>query len=172
MHLPIRSILALSVLVVVLAACGTTVAGSPEPSTPVATPAEPTVAPSQAPSEAPSQAPSEEPASPDVVGTLTMVDGVAVGGPGGSIAESLASGITDPMLVNGVLFMADDGTIYLASEITDAAAPTFGGPTLEVIGYPENAPEWDPANANLTGLQEVNGVLFFDPAQLFGVVES
>ena len=170
MRLSIRSTLALSLLVVILAACGTAAGDSPVPSSPApSSAAEPSDEPSQAPSEAPSEEPSD---APDADGTLTMVDGMAVGGPGGSIEDALASGMTDPMLVNGVLFMAEDGTIYLASEVSDADAPTFGGPTLEVIGYPENAAEWDPANADETNLKVVNGTLFFERAQLFGVVES
>ncbi len=100
-----------------------------------------------------------------------MVDGVTVSGPGGSIADALASGITEPYLVNGVLFNDGSGTLYLASSITDAEAPTFGGPMLEVINYPEGGAEWDPAHAADTGLQEANGVLFFADSHLFGVVE-
>ena len=97
---PIRSTLALSVLVVILAACGTTASTSPEPSAP------PSSSPAE-PSSSPSEAPSEEPdASPDVVGTITMVDGVSVGGPGGSIAEALAANMPEPMLVNGVFYIS------------------------------------------------------------------
>lgn len=166
MRHPIRSTLALSVLVVILAACGGTASTSPTPSVPPSSsPAEPTTSPSEAPTETPE-------ASPEVVGTITMVDGVSAGGPGEAIADALAMGMTHPTLVNGVLFMDADGAIYLASSITDASAPTFGGPMLEVIGYPENTADWDMANADVTGLQEANGVLFFEDAQLYGVVEQ
>jgi hypothetical protein len=165
MRLPIRFTLGLSILVVVLAACATATAPTPEPSAPQpSSPSEPSTTPSPS-AETPE-------ASPEIVGTITMVDGVVVGGPGGSIADALASGITDPMLVNGVLFMDADGTIYLASTLTDPAAPSFGGPMLEVVGYPENTADWDMANADVTGLQEANGIRFFETAQLYGVVDS
>ena len=175
----IRFGLAASVLAIILAACGTTAGQAPDPTIPPSTPThapEPSPTPSPEPTEAPaspSEAPAESPdASPESDGTFTMVDGVAAGGPGGSISEALASGITDPMLVNGVLYKDLDGTIYLASSLTNASAPTFAGPTLQVIGYPESTADWDPAYAEDTGLKEANGVLYFEFAQLFGVVEG
>jgi hypothetical protein len=166
MRLPIRSIAGLTILVVTLAACATTAAPSAEPTAPSSTPsAEPSTAPTQAPAETPT-------ASPEIAGTLTMVDGMAVDGPGESIADALAAGRTKPTLVNGAIFVDARGTIYLASSLTDAAAPTFAGPILEVVGYPENTADFDMAHADVTGLQEANGIRFFETAQLFGVVES
>ena len=156
MRTPIRSLLFLSLLAVVLAACGTT-AGTPAESTP--------------PSSAPSDPPSESPdATPEVDGTITFVDGVAVGGSGGSIANALAAGSDEPMLVNGVFYMDTDGNLYLADSLTDASVPTFGGPILEVLNYPDSPDTWDMANAEVTGLQEANGVRYFENNQLFGVV--
>lgn len=108
--------------------------------------------------------------SVEVDGTLTMADGVSVGGPGGSIADALASGMTEPMLVNGVIYKDTDGKIYLATSVTDAAVPAFGGPILEVVNYPDSPADWDMENAELLGLQEANGVIFNDNAQLYGVV--
>lgn len=151
----------MSILAVVLAACGTTGASTPES----------TATPPPSASPDPSTAPSESPdTSVEVDGTLTMVDGVSVGGPGGSIADALDSGLTEPMLVNGVIYKDTDGTIYLAASVTDAAAPTFGGPVLEVVNYPDSPADWDMENAELLGLQEANGVIFNDNAQLYGVV--
>ncbi|MGH2429912.1 MAG: hypothetical protein ACRDGV_13710 [Candidatus Limnocylindria bacterium] len=158
MNPSVRSILAISALVVILAACGTTAASAPE------SPAPASPAPA-APSEAP-------PASPDVAGTISVVDGVAVGGQGVSIAEAIASPMTEPVLVNGVLFMDTDGTLYLADSLTDASAPTFGELRLRVLDYPASEAEWDIENAELTGLQEANGILFFENKQVFGVIES
>ena len=150
----------------VLAACGTAATPSPEPSEPApSTPTEPSATPSVAPSEEPD-------ATIEVDGTITFVGGASVGGPGGSIADALAMGMTEPMLVNGVLFRDTDGTIYLADSVTDATEPTFGGPILEVLEYPDSADMWDMANAELTGLQEANGVLFLENNQLYGVVEE
>ena len=99
-----------------------------------------------------------------------MVDGVSVGGPGGSIADALESGTTEPMLVNGAIYKDTNGTIYLATSVTDEAEPTFGGPILEVVNYPDSPADWDMENAELLGLQEANGVIFTDNAQLYGVV--
>lgn len=118
----------------------------------------------------PAAAPSASPgASVEVAGTITVVEGAAVGGPGGSIAEALAIGMTEPMLVNGVLFRGNDGTIYLADSVSDPATPTFADPILEVAHYTETEGEWDMANAELLGLQEANGVVYRE-VQLYGVV--
>jgi hypothetical protein len=118
----------------------------------------------------PAAAPSESPgASVETAGTISVVEGGAVGGPGGSIAEALAMGMTEPMLVNGVLFRGSDGTIYLADSVSDPATPTFADPILEVAHYTETEGEWDMVNAELLGLQEANGVVYRE-VQLYGVV--
>ena len=166
MNLRTRSVLTLTALTLLLAACGSTVTATPQPSAPQSpAPTEPEATPSAAPTESPAE-------TPEIAGTLTMVDGVSAGGPGASIADALAHGMTEPMLINGVLFKDLSGTIYLASSMTDADAPTFGGPMLEVIGYPEATSDWDMASADVTGLMEANGILYFETAQLFGVVEA
>lgn len=107
-----------------------------------------------------------------MLGTLTMVDGMSAGGPGISIAESLASNVAGPHIVNGVLFNDGSGRLYLASSLADSSAPRFDGPMLEVIGYPEHTSDWDLAHAEVTGLREANGVLFFETAQISGVVAA
>ncbi len=66
---------------------------------------------------------------------MTVVDGVAVGGPGGGIAAALTMGMTEPVLVNGAIFKDSDGKIYLAKSVADPAVPTFGDPILEVENY-------------------------------------
>ena len=114
--------------------------------------------------------PSDRSASVETDGTISIVEGGAVGGPGGSVADALAAGTTEPMLVNGVLFKGSDGTIYLADSVTDPATPTFGDPILEVAHYTESEGEWDMANAELLGLQEANGVVYRE-VQMYGVVE-
>ena len=161
----LRSILALSVLAIVLAACGTT-AGAPasegpassQPPTPSAEPAVP-------------EAPADE--GRDVAGTITVAEGMAFSGPGGTIQEALDIGPTGdyPTLVNGVLFRDTDGTVYLATAVSDVEAPTFETPMLEVIGHPGDGPSWDMANAELLGLQEANGIVFHEGAQILGYLE-
>ena len=173
MNLPIRSFLALTTLTIVLAACGTTVTAptseKPAPSEPAVPTADPTVEPTEKPAEQPTEDPSDE---REVDGIITVYPGVA-SGPGGSIQDALDSGPSGdlPVLVNGVLFRDVDGRIFLATAVSDSGAPTFDGPMLEVIDYPNDGPSWDMANAELLGLQEVNGVVFKESAQILGTIE-
>jgi hypothetical protein len=169
---PFRSILAISIVAIVLAACSTTV-GAPASEAPVPSePATPVVEPSQEPA-----APSE-PAEPadeerDVDGVITVYPGIA-SGPGGSIQQALDAGSDTadlPSLVNGVLFRDTDGRIYLATSVTDPGAPTFDGPMLEVLEYGDDEALWDMENADLIGLEEANGIVFKQDAQILGIVE-
>ena len=171
MNQPIRSILVLSILAIVLAACATTsgasVSEQPSPSEPAA----PSVEPSVEPSVAPSEAPAEE--EREVAGTITVAEGVAFSGPGGTITEVLATGDSGefPNLVNGVLFLDTDGTIYLATAVSDVTVPTFDGPMLEVLNMANDGPEFDMANAEMLLLQEANGIVFRPESQILGFLE-
>jgi hypothetical protein len=181
---PIRSIFALTILAIVLVACGTTIGAPtsevPEPSelaTPSVKPSvQPSVQPSVEPSVAPSVAP--EPSEPaqeerEVAGTITQAE-MAFSGPGGTIAEALAHGNTGneiPTLVNGVIFLDTDGRIYLATELTDEATPSFGGPMLEVLNMDNDGPSWDMAYAEQNSVKEVNGIRFREGAQVLGYLE-
>lgn len=166
----IRSILALTILAVVLAACGTTV-GAPASEAPAPSqPAVPSVAPSEAP-VAPSEAPAEE--EREIDGIITMAE-MAFSGPGGTIQEALDNGPTGnelPTLVNGVIFRDTDGAIYIASAITDTDAPTFEGPMLLVLNMPNDGPSWDMAYADVNNLEEANGIVFRQNAQVLGFLE-
>jgi hypothetical protein len=168
---PIRSILVLATLVVVLAACSTT-AGAPTSEAPLPSqPAAPSVEPSVEPSVAPSEAPSDE--EREVAGTITLAE-MAFSGPGGTIAEALAHGDDDgglPSLVNGVIFRDTDGTIYIATSVSDLDAPTFDGPMLEVLNMDNDGPSWDMAYAEDIGLQEANGIAFRQNAQVLGFLD-
>ena len=166
---PIRSILALSILVIVLVACGTGIAApatqAPSSSEPTAPSVEPSVEPSVALTESPSPGNEER----DVAGTITVAE-MAFSGPGGTIQEALDNGPSGdlPTLVNGVLFRDSDGTVYLASSISDTRAPTFDGPMLEVLNIESDGDGWDMANAKLLGLEEANGIVFKQRAQILG----
>jgi hypothetical protein len=166
---PIRSFLALSILALVLAACGQT-ADAPASETPE--PSQPT-APSQAPTDPPA-ASSEEPeaGARDVAGTITVAQ-MAFSGPGGTIQEALDTAPDGdlPSLVNGVLFRDTDGSIYLATSVSDTSAPTFDGPMLQVLEMDADGPSWDMANAEMLGLEEANGIVFKQDAQVLGFVE-
>ncbi|HEX2766785.1 MAG TPA: hypothetical protein VHR55_09155 [Candidatus Limnocylindria bacterium] len=172
MKTPIRTTLVLALLAIAGAACGTAT-GANEPSAP-ATPSQPASDPVSQPAQ-PSMAPSEDPAPQErvVVGTVTVAE-MAFSGPGATIAEAIAHGNDEgdlPSLVNGVLFRDADGTVYLASAITDADAPTFDGPMLEVLNMDSDGPSWDMANAELLGLEEANGIVFQRDAQVLGFIE-
>ena len=177
MTYPIRSILALSILVIVLAACSTAVGAPtsqpPSPSEPAAPSVEPSVEPSVAPSEAPAEPSEPAVEEREVAGTITQAE-MAFSGPGGTIAEALAHGDTGnelPTLVNGVIFRDSDGRIYIATSVSDLDAPTFGGPMLEVLNMDNDGPSWDMAYAEDIGLQEANGILFRQNAQVLGFLD-
>ena len=159
MKTSIRSALILTGAALVLAACTSTA----NPSS--------TAAPSDAPapSVAPSQAPSE-PGAPVPSGTLTVADGAVVDGPGTPLADALAGDLSQPMLVRGTLFLDANGDVYLAATLDDATVPSFGEPILRVENYPTDGPTWDIADAAITGLQEANGILFYEDTKLYGTI--
>ena len=70
-----------------------------------------------------------------------------------------------------MLFRDTDGRIFLATTVADEDAPTFDGPTLEVIGFPADGESWDMANADLLGLEEANGIVFKRDSQVLGIIE-
>jgi hypothetical protein len=175
----IRSILSLTIVAIVLAACSTTVGApaseTPAPSQPATPVVEPSVEPSPEPSVAP-EAPSEEPAPAEreVDGILTVYPGTWSGPGGMSIQDALDAGPTGadmPTVVNGVLFRDADGRIYLATSVSDVAAPTFDGPMLEVLDYPNDGDMWNMANAEMLGLEEANGIVFRQDTDILGTLE-
>ena len=165
MKTPPRSLLGLSAVAVLLVACGT--AGDADPSiTPSDTPI-PTVQPSVPPSEAPAETPG---GAPVPSGTLTFTEGAVVDGPGTPLAEAMEGDLSQPILVRGALFLDADGKVYFAESVTDASVPTFSDLRLEVANYPTDGPTWDMADAEITGLQEVNGIRFFEDTKLYGTI--
>jgi hypothetical protein len=165
MKIPTRSLLGLSAVAVLLVACGT--AGDADPSiTPSDTPI-PTVQPSVPPSEAPAETPG---GAPVPSGTLTFTEGAVVDGPGTPLAEALEGDLSQPILVRGTLFLDTDGKVYFADSVTDASVPTFSDLRLAVANYPTDGPTWDMADAEITGLQEVNGIRFYEDTKLYGTI--
>ncbi|HEX7172230.1 MAG TPA: hypothetical protein VF365_06440 [Candidatus Limnocylindria bacterium] len=159
----IRSLLILIAAAVLLVACGTSATPSasadPSPSAPAT------------PSEAPSDEPTETPdGAPVPSGTLTAVDGAVVDGPGIPLAEALEGDLSQPLLVRGTLFLDEDGTVWMADSITDASVPIFGDIRVRVANYPTDGPTWDMADAEITGLQEVNGIRFYEDTKLYGTI--
>ena len=165
----IRTLLLLTITTILVAACGTT-AGSPASQSADPTqPASPSVEPSVEPSETPAESPADE---REVAGTITVAE-MAFSGPGGTVQEALDAGSSGefPTLVNGVLFLDTDGTIYLATSVSDESVPTFEGPMLEVLNMDNTGDSWDMANAELLGLEEANGIVFNPNAQVLGFLE-
>ena len=173
MKLANRSVLALAGLVIILAACGTTGAPTESDAPRPSQPATPSVAPSDAPSQEP-EAPSEAPEAEEreTAGTITMAE-AAFSGPGATIQEAIDAGPQGdlPTLVRGVLFRDTDGRMYIASGLSDAGTPSFDGPMLEVLNMDNDGESWDMANAELLGLQEANGIVFVEDAQVLGTLE-
>jgi hypothetical protein len=168
MTLRIRSILAISIIAIVLAACSTAVGDAASPSPPAGP--RPPARPSAAAGGDPAEAPADE--ERDVAGTITVYPGT-VSGPGGTIQQALDNGPTGdlPTLVNGVLFKDPDGRIYLATAVSDESVPTFEEPMLEVLGMASDGPDLDMANAEILGLQEANGIVFKPDSQILGTLE-
>jgi len=149
-----------SVVAILLAACTTAASPSGTP-TPSETPM---------PSVAPSEAPSEVPGTPVPSGTLTVADGAVVDGPGIPLAEAMDGDLSQPILVRGTLYRDANGDVFFAATLGDAAAPTFGEPILAVDNYPTDGPTWDLGDAEVTGLQEANGILFYEDTKLYGTI--
>lgn len=108
----------------------------------------------------------------DQGGSFVVMDinGV-VDGPGISLTEAIADAGGEPKLVAGVLLMDNDGVIWLCEEITDSSPPKCGEPRLRVENYPEGGAEWNLEDAEITGLQEADGVLWFEGTRLYGEVQ-
>jgi predicted small lipoprotein YifL len=168
MHNSFRSLLVLTALAIVLAACGTTGASNPQPTDTPSDAPSPSVAPSEAP-ESPAETPN---ASPEPVGVLTVAEGAVADGPGRPLTEVLAGDLSQPVFVIGTLFMDTDGQLWFADSVTDKSVPTFGDVRLSVTNYPTSGPTWDMADADITGLQEVNGVKFFEDTKLYGTISQ
>lgn len=101
---------------------------------------------------------------------VVSIDGV-VDGPGLSLAEAVDDADGDPKLVAGVLLMDNDGVIWLCDEVVESSPPECSQPRLRVENYPEGGAEWNLEDAELTGLQEADGVRWFDGSRLFGVIQ-
>ena len=120
----------------------------------------------------PTPTPAESPSAEDAVGTLTVVDaGGPLDGPGISLAEAIANSDGEPKLVAGVLLMDLDGVIWLCEGLTDTSPPACGEPRLRVVNYPEGGAEWNLQDAEITGLQEEDGVLWFEGNRIYGEVQ-
>ena len=116
-----------------------------------------------------SQAASSDAAAPS--GTITLAEGAAVDGPGLSIPEALETAGEEPVLVNGILLQETEGTIWLCESLSDGSPRACADSQLQVENWPEDdTATFDPANADVTGLQEEDGVVWIEDYQAYGVV--
>lgn len=102
----------------------------------------------------------EPPPKGDADGILQIAPGIA-DGPGVSIDDAVGQAGIGPLLINGALFVAPDGSILLCSAIAESFPPQCGGTRLLVRGL-------DPAT--MPDLQEANGVRWAEQVQLLGTV--
>ncbi|GIU91421.1 MAG: hypothetical protein KatS3mg011_0327 [Acidimicrobiia bacterium] len=103
-------------------------------------------------------------APPDASG-IRPADGVTPlpMGPGISVEEALADEVDDLVLVNGYLFVSQDGSALLASGLAESHPPMPAGATLPVVGL--DLTEFD--------LVEAQGIRWTEePVQILGLVED
>ncbi len=94
--------------------------------------------------------------------TVGITPGIAMG-PGISIEDALIADSSQPLLVNGFLFVEEDGTVTLVSLMAESLPPIPGGDQLVVEGL------------DLGGYQfsESQGLRWTDdPVQVLGVLNG
>lgn len=99
---------------------------------------------------------------PQADAVLVIQPGAIADGPGISIPDALEQAGGEPVLVNGTLFIAPDGSVLLCDAIAESFPPQCGGTRLEVRGL-------DPAGLLL---EEANGVRWAESVQLFGRIQA
>jgi hypothetical protein len=107
-----------------------------------------------------SSTPAPQPPGANADGILQVTPGVA-DGPGISIGEAIAQAGLGPFLVNGALFVAEDGGVLLCEAIAESFPPQCGGTRLEVRGLDLST---------VAGLEEANGVRWAEAVQVLGTV--
>jgi hypothetical protein len=73
------------------------------------------------------------------------------------------------MLVNGTLLQDAEGTIWLCESLSDASPPACAVAQLTVENW-DSDETFDPANADVTGLQMDGDVAWIEDQQVYGVV--
>lgn len=91
---------------------------------------------------------------------LIIEEGATASGPGISVTEAIGQAGGGPVLVNGALFIDEEGGVLLCEAIAESFPPQCGGARLEVQGL-------DPGGQLL---EEANGVRWTESTQLFGRV--
>ncbi len=171
-----RWIVCITLLVVLTAACeagATGVTPNPMPSavssaTPGAV-ARPTPSPTSGaiPTSAPSPTSSPPTTRGQADATLTLGNFGQADGPGLSVKDAIAKSGVEPLLVNGILLKAADGSIWLCPALT-LAPPRCAEPRLLVKNWLQ--PPDDQTFVSAEGLHKAAGVRWIERMQLFGVV--
>jgi hypothetical protein len=130
------------------------------------------ITPSAASSATPTSAPSPTSSAPTTSGqadaTLTLGNFGNADGPGLSVKDAIAKSGVEPLLVNGILLKAADGTIWLCPALATSAPPRCAEPRLLVKNWLQ-LPD-DQTFVSGEGLHEAAGVRWLERMQLFGVV--
>ena len=100
--------------------------------------------------------------------TLTLGNFGQADGPGSSVKDAIATSGVEPLLVNGILLKAADGTIWLCPSLATSAPPRCAEPRLLVKNWMQ--PPDDQTFVSGEGLHDVAGVRWIERMQLFGVV--
>lgn len=100
--------------------------------------------------------------------TLTLGNFGQADGPGLSVKDAIATSGVEPLLVNGILLKAADGTIWLCPALATSAPPRCAEPRLLVKNWVQ--PPDDQTFVSGEGLHDVAGVRWIERMQLFGVV--
>ena len=85
-----------------------------------------------------------------------------------SVKDAIAKSGIEPLLVNGILLKAADGTIWLCPALATSAPPRCAKPRLLVKNWVQ--PPDDQTFVRGEGLHEAAGVHWIEGMQLFGVV--
>lgn len=159
------------------AACGADPSGAtPNPTPSAVSSATPAAAASPTPSPTsratPTRAPSPTLGAPATSGqadpTLTLGNFGQADGPGLSVKDAIAKSGVEPLLVNGILLKAADGTIWLCPALATSAPPRCAEPRLLVKNWVQ--PPDDQTFVSGEGLHDAAGVRWIERMQLFGVV--
>lgn len=158
-----------------IAACGADTSGvttNPTPS--AASSATTAAAASPTSNSSPTSAPSPTSGAPTTSGptdaTLTLGNFGQADGPGLSVKDAIAKSGVEPLLVNGILLKAADGTIWLCPALATSAPPRCAEPRLQVKNWVQ--PPDDQTFVSGEGLHDAAGVRWIERMQLFGVVHG
>jgi hypothetical protein len=133
----------------------------------VASPA-PTPTAGATPTTAPSSTPSATMTGVQADATITLGNFGQADGPGWTVKHAIARAGIEPLLVNGILLKAADGTLWLCPALSTSVPPRCAEPRLLVKN-------WIPAPDDQTfvsgeGLHASAGARWIERMQLFGVV--